>query len=613
MKALNRALLLTFTLLLVFSCRTDDAIPQLPSSPSLVNYVTPGDIPNVMRKLRHSIQLDAGENFTANTGASSSVGTIGFDEILQVLDTLNNANYTFKVNDRDDNPMTFTNLIVREWVDGAVQTPYLMKYEMDSAFFFDYVLGKRTFEEFEGKIWTESIQDLQDNEGYSAIVGGEYTSNDDLSPCNQYTVTGGSSNPNSGLPESSDAPDADFDYDSTDGTSCSISRIVYVPYECPSNSTAKYREEGLCFRPVVYWSCVTVAQNGIQMDDPCPDPDGNTGILTDITILDLIKALDIPDHYFEGGDCCGIGKLLWYGGLVDPIVGGFIDGIVETIETAYKGIKVGDALKNTHNLTPDQEKLLADVYMTFYQIQEILRDPEKRKEVWDTIKDEVATWVDETVSLSGEGQYNIGKVAFDVATMFIGIGEVKSIIKTGNFTVSAIKVSQKLPRGLKHVIAKAEDLGHTVVKTSNGISIRKGNTEVMKISNGKVTLRYSGYGRDIKADLDKTTTLVGKFKDPTDGQGIHKIKETGLYNYGENKGGFNILDDTEWTLEKNLEWLNEAISRNDIIRVVSDPRNNNHIWVDGIVNGRRTPFGEEVKLLIENGYKFDPLSATFKK
>ncbi len=76
-----------------------------------------------MQKVNQKINANSKSNFEASSETNPSIGTIDLDQILQVLDTLGNANYTFRVDDEDNNPFTFTNLIVREWVDGEIPFP----------------------------------------------------------------------------------------------------------------------------------------------------------------------------------------------------------------------------------------------------------------------------------------------------------------------------------------------------------------------------------------------------------------------------------------------------------------------------------------------------------
>lgn len=77
-----------------------------------------------------------------------------------------------------------------------------------------------------------------------------------------------------------------------------------------------------------------------------------------------------------------------------------------------------------------------------------------------------------------------------------------------------------------------------------------------------------------------------------DGGGTSEIISTGLSKSGENIGGVNVLSESipaGWTNQQvwdnvNEPWLRAAVSRDDVIRVVSDPLKDSNIFrlSDGI-------------------------------
>jgi hypothetical protein len=139
----------------------------------------------------------------------------------------------------------------------------------------------------------------------------------------------------------------------------------------------------------------------------------------------------------------------------------------------------------------------------------------------------------------------------------------------------------------------------------------------------KVTARNAKLwgGNDIGMVANKTTTILGKTDD------IGFVKAFGLHRSGANKGSLNILNGTkEWNeisakyKDQAGEWLeggfqstrqeffdtvnkpllDEAISRGDNFRMVSDPNDISKLVDENGV----TVFGMEVQHLIDNGYTF---------
>ena len=281
-------LVIILTLGTLLSCSKDDTHPIIEEEPSQIHDVQPSDIPLVMEKLNEELQL-VKDDYSANSESLNSiVGKIKFDEILQVIDTLGNANYTFKVEDEDNNPFTFTNLIVKEWVDGYVQTPYLLHYKMDSSFIPQYISSGFSLEGFTGQISQELIGvDYVNNTGSNANLNAKYNANGS-DPCPPITLGGGTSD---GSSPTSGGIDPDFDYGSTDGTTCTLTVSARF-YSCTKDDGAKFRPSTTCVVPILEVSCVTVASNGINDGIDCNNYDGDLAILDDDDALLRLMALE---------------------------------------------------------------------------------------------------------------------------------------------------------------------------------------------------------------------------------------------------------------------------------------------------------------------------------
>ncbi len=198
------------------------------------------------------------------------------------------------------------------------------------------------------------------------------------------------------------------------------------------------------------------------------------------------------------------------------------------------------------------------------------------------------------------------------------------------------------------LIGEVDDITITGIKSSSEVRILNNGSQVGKIVDGNLSVKYSGFGSDIVCDASKTTTGIGKYNPPGD-VGTKQIIESKLSKYvkagEENPGGLNILADNrtniDWSdeplvwKEVNEPWLNAAISRGDIIRAVSNPMDVNNVFkaTDNIpssvlsspenlanyLKNLNDPniikdlsfYGREVRHLYQNNYLFDLTSKTF--
>lgn len=179
------------------------------------------------------------------------------------------------------------------------------------------------------------------------------------------------------------------------------------------------------------------------------------------------------------------------------------------------------------------------------------------------------------------------------------------VVRVGSNTLNLLSLTE----GTKYLLQKSIEKGlkFTVVANDEVTILTKEGKEIGKIAGNTLTIRYSKFGGDIVCQPEKTTTVIGRFFDLADGDGIKVIKENKLYKYGENPGGINILDDANWSWKINENWLREAVGRDDVIRVISDPHilENLYTFKNGIQTSNLTTFGNELKLLESLGFVQD--------
>ncbi len=195
---------------------------------------------------------------------------------------------------------------------------------------------------------------------------------------------------------------------------------------------------------------------------------------------------------------------------------------------------------------------------------------------------------------------------------------ITKAIKIGKKVFTSFKLTYKFVT----VIGKSLKAGLKVSLDGATVILKKSGNEIARIANNVMTFNYSGFGGKIITSPNKTTTVIGKYD--INGVGTKNIIDSGLSKSGKNVGGINALSEVpnpNWNDQQiwdniNEPWLRDATSRNDIIRVVSDPNNPSNIFKD---NGQLSFFGKEHQLLTKPtsqgglGYTYNSSTFTYTK
>ena len=156
MKLINKHISSSLIILLVFAtiitaCHQDVAEPDVEVG-EVRRVVTAQEIPGVTKALVNQMGLNNGDQrFSVNNGQSQDLLNIDWDEILQLVDSTGDETYTFRIEDNDDNPFVFYNLVIRFNAFGDPFSPFLVKYEMSEDFIPQY-LETGSMSNFSGKI-----------------------------------------------------------------------------------------------------------------------------------------------------------------------------------------------------------------------------------------------------------------------------------------------------------------------------------------------------------------------------------------------------------------------------------------------------------------------------
>jgi hypothetical protein len=648
MKNLKRYLSILL-LLIAFSCQTDDfKTDVIPDSPkSKVNFLSADDIPLVLEKI--STPLGIRSISGASNQSNSLVGIIRMDEIMQVIDTLGNENYTFSIDDQDNNHLTFSNLIVPMAVNGD-RDPFLMKYEMDSSYFPHYIKHGFSIQTFKGKITRQFINGGANDRRGSAALENRSINSDGCDPDTYFDGSGGDG---SGGYQPLDpyqdwGPAPVF----TGGGRCSW-QTVYPPCDQQIDDGEDYalfpHTPEQCGRGTGTPSGIILIIDCSQADNLGSANDGNCdnfgmdelGLMYD-PMPDYMEsiALSLPQQIFSI-DPELIWQWMWQNGYVNPYGAGFIDGFRQTVGSLFNAAEftaAWDVANSTSFYSPEAYEKRLQTLALAELIRDLATSASFRTQFWNSLKTEINNYVDETLALTPQAMYNQGKLVFDVASLFVGIGEVNTLLKTGSLTLGLVAVLKSTPKAFAAALTSAKKLGMVVVRSGDNILIKSANgtDELARIIGNVMEFNYSGFGGKIVTNPNKTTTVIGKWENQ-----IENMWNTGLAKQGQNTGGMNILGDVPngTVLEKwnfNKQWLDEAISRGDVIRVSADPLDINSIFYDisGVPSSKfsnlntlknyllnLTPdeisqlgyFGREVRHLFQNGYNFNISMAQFTK
>ena len=201
---------------------------------------------------------------------------------------------------------------------------------------------------------------------------------------------------------------------------------------------------------------------------------------------------------------------------------------------------------------------------------------------------------------------------------FTPFDQIKNLFQLIRYSKKGIKIF-KLTRKFTNVIKNALDTGIKISLEGLTVIFKKDGKEVARILNDVMTLKYTGFGGDIVSNPNKTTTVIGKWKD-----GTQKIIDSGFSKSGKNTGGINALNTVTKGMNSqdvwntiNKPWLQKAVNRGDIIRAVSDPNLSSNLVNPNTFNGLSF-FGMEHNFLTKPisqggaGYTYDAVNKLYK-
>jgi hypothetical protein len=134
--------------------------------------------------------------FSQTTEGETEVNDAIFDEenILEIIDTLNNVNYSFNFRFTDTPIGEFYNLVVGKTPTGEIITPFVLKYKCDETQLNEFISNDLMFSYFKGEVSLHKYTDYF-QEGQFSKIAGEICPPDvdefgDPIPCETQPVDG---------------------------------------------------------------------------------------------------------------------------------------------------------------------------------------------------------------------------------------------------------------------------------------------------------------------------------------------------------------------------------------------------------------------------------------
>ena len=269
--------------------------------------------------LNQALGAGTGTRGTANHGnVGLPFGEVSLEDIFQVIDSLENRNYTFSVDDLDEDPFTFTNLVIKKREDGSIDPPYLLMYEVDSTYQDGFLASGFAMDRFTGVISKRYLQSFSTPQLNTANLGERNTQTN--GPCDYDSRASGGEGV---IGEMNNPGSVDIWSNPAQGTGGYL-RCVFtveaVQYRC------HYKADlgggwTTCTKYVTKTNCYWVTRTMEVYDGTnCPEPEPEEVAIHSPDYIEFVRNLRL-DSMYDGMDFKTILTWLWQGGLIEALCG----------------------------------------------------------------------------------------------------------------------------------------------------------------------------------------------------------------------------------------------------------------------------------------------------
>ena len=168
---------------------------------------------------------------------------------------------------------------------------------------------------------------------------------------------------------------------------------------------------------------------------------------------------------------------------------GIVDGLIETADGVLDIVKFLDCYNPTsfRAWTDECVDTRDKTYNALKQMYLVISNKDKLNEAYDAVKGKLGEYIDETTAVDNQARYNHGKIVFNVASLFIGVGEAKALLN-GEKTLALVlkeglSAYATIPETILKLTQKAgrEGIAYIALKTGNKgayLGYKLANTEI---------------------------------------------------------------------------------------------------------------------------------------
>jgi Domain of unknown function (DUF6973) len=310
-QTLNTNLLFKITLffftLTLFNCENEDVTADV-NQEILVKSIYQQRMVSLteLPEIKNFINTKVSNGIFSRNSNDTNQAIFDVDNILEIIDTLNNTNYSFNFRFHDTPLGEFYNLVIGKTPSGDLKTPFVLKYKCDESQLETYIASGFKFSSFKGDVSFHKYTDFfePDYFGKEADDTNCPPNLDDVGdpiPCDTQTLDGSSNN-------GGGTAGGDFSGSgsgsSGSGSGCSYLGVYVI--NCDGDEKNSLHPIEICGSPsgadqYDVWECQSGEQRTASSTDclDCPSPEGAIGANSSSLIftarVTLITILNLSD------------------------------------------------------------------------------------------------------------------------------------------------------------------------------------------------------------------------------------------------------------------------------------------------------------------------------